>query len=150
MTHNPEGTRPQSKYAIPLQGGIQTTIPKPSKSHELGNVRFSFKFYNHKHDTSEKATFNNKYPKELLCKLKEIEAWSVEQFVQCKDNTYRIHPIEWGIVAYTGFGLKPEYDENAWQFSIKGNKYGRVHGFFIENIFHVVWLDPEHKVYPGQ
>ena len=31
-------------------------------------------------------------------------------------------------------------------FEISLNQ-GRVHGFFIENIIYIVWLDPEHKLY---
>ncbi|MBC8481357.1 MAG: hypothetical protein H8D47_01665 [Planctomycetes bacterium] len=87
-----------------------------------------------------------------MSKLKEFEDWTLKKFIHCKDNSHRIHPIDWKEekVKYAGFGLESEYDENAWQFSITGNKYGRVHGFFIDNVFHIVWLDPQHKVYPRQ
>jgi hypothetical protein len=34
------------------------------------------------------------------------------------------------------------------QFMISKNEHGRVHGFARDNVFHVVWFDPEHKLYP--
>lgn len=37
--------------------------------------------------------------------------------------------------------------EAPYQFQIFANEYGRVHGFFSENIFYIVWLDPEHNLY---
>ncbi len=120
-------------------------IPEPQK------LVFSFKFYDDKHKTSKNVTFRNPYPIYLLKQLKEMENWTVEIFKgQQKAKTFRVHPIDWTAksVAFNGFGLKKEYNENAWQFTVSGNKYGRVHGFFIEHIFHVVWLDPKHKVYP--
>ena len=136
------------KYDFHLTG-LGTSIPQPEKP-DLGRIRFSFAFYDSRHETSKRVTFHNKYPKEFSSKLKELEDWTLEKFIQSRDDNHRIHPIDWKDtrVKYNGFGLESEYDENAWQFSIAGNKYGRVHGFFIENVFHIVWLDPQHKVYP--
>ncbi|ELU7233491.1 hypothetical protein SCL96_003408 [Escherichia coli] len=37
-----------------------------------------------------------------------------------------------------------------YQFAVSRNEHGRVHGFFIGNVFHVVWLDPHHRLYPGK
>ena len=36
----------------------------------------------------------------------------------------------------------------AWQFQLSANEHGRVHGFFIGNIFYIIWLDQDHKLYP--
>jgi hypothetical protein len=38
--------------------------------------------------------------------------------------------------------------DNAWQFSISANVYGRIIGFIIGNIFCIVWIDIEHLTYP--
>jgi hypothetical protein len=38
-------------------------------------------------------------------------------------------------------------DNPPYQISISGNEHGRLHGFFIGEIFHVVWFDPDHKLY---
>lgn len=138
-------------YHIPPQG-VETVIPPP-RVPKSKNIQFSFMFYDPNHDTSKKTTFVKKYPKIFVAKLKELEDWTVEKFVHFRDKNYHIHSIDWKdtSVKYTGFNLASEYDECAWQFSISGsNKYGRVTGFLIANVFYVVWLDPEHKVYPGR
>lgn len=36
-----------------------------------------------------------------------------------------------------------------WQIRISASK-GGIHGLFIENIFYVVWLDPQHNLYPDK
>ena len=35
-----------------------------------------------------------------------------------------------------------------WQFTITANAHGRVHGFWIDDVFYLVWIDPCHKLYP--
>lgn len=37
--------------------------------------------------------------------------------------------------------------EEVYQLRISARK-GGVHGFFIDNVFYVVWLDPQHNMYP--
>jgi hypothetical protein len=34
-----------------------------------------------------------------------------------------------------------------YQFSISGNKWGRVHGIFVGHQFFIIWFDPEHALY---
>ena len=52
-------------------------------------------------------------------------------------------------------GIDPANDElwteEAWQFAlpgVRGEPSGgwRVHGFIVNDMFHIVWLDPEHKL----
>lgn len=66
-------------------------------------------------------------------------------------NRLRCHPIDWNDPNITEncFGLPNEEDlvGEPYQFCISGNKYGRVHGFFIASAFHIVWFDPGHKLY---
>lgn len=35
-----------------------------------------------------------------------------------------------------------------YQFSLSSHVNGRVHGFFLDHVFHIVWLDPNHRLYP--
>ncbi len=37
-----------------------------------------------------------------------------------------------------------------YQFSLSSNEHGRVHGFFIDEVFYIVWLDPDHLLYPAK
>jgi hypothetical protein len=126
---------------------IGTSIPSPREL-PSEKIIFSFKHFQDDHPTCKKENFHIFYPKELLKKLKEFEDWFVDKFkTTINDQHYRIHPIRWHETDYAGFGLNTEYDANAWQFSVSKDAFGRVQGFFIDNIFHVVWLDPKHKVY---
>ena len=61
----------------------------------------------------------------------------------------RCHHHEWiKTTEPKGFGLKGQLaDCQGWQFQITSNEHGRVHGFFIGEVFFVVWLDPQHKLY---
>ena len=37
----------------------------------------------------------------------------------------------------------------AWQFQITRNQHGRVRGFLLEDTFFIVWIDPDHHLYPA-
>jgi hypothetical protein len=54
-------------------------------------------------------------------------------------------------VSENSFGIPGEEQlvDTPYQFSLTSNEHGRVHGFFVENIFFVVWLDPKHQLYAG-
>jgi len=66
----------------------------------------------------------------------------------------RIHRINWNHpkASQKGFQIpnQQDLDDEAWQFSISEHQNGRVHGFLIDTIFHVVWLDPDHGLYPWE
>jgi hypothetical protein len=64
-------------------------------------------------------------------------------------RSLRCHPIDWDDTTETCFGLVNEEQlvSQPYQFQLSSNEYGRVHGFFIENVFYIVWLDPDHLLY---
>ncbi|QKQ77934.1 hypothetical protein FBB35_25410 [Nostoc sp. TCL240-02] len=64
----------------------------------------------------------------------------------------RCHPIKWEDTREKAFGLPNEEQlvDIPYQFSISSNEHGRVHGFFIDEIFYIVWLDPDHLLYPAK
>lgn len=39
--------------------------------------------------------------------------------------------------------------EDLWQIRISLSK-GGIHGMFIDNVFYVMWLDPQHNLYPDK
>jgi hypothetical protein len=46
-----------------------------------------------------------------------------------------------------GFGLDEQIEpETFWQFGLRPDRPWRIHGFFIDSIFYVVWLDPQHRL----
>lgn len=64
-----------------------------------------------------------------------------------KNSTFRIHRHE---------TAKPPCKvpnnislDELWQIRISKSK-GGIHGLFIDNIFYVLWLDPQHNLYPDK
>ena len=45
--------------------------------------------------------------------------------------------------------IDEEISENAFEIQITKNS-GRVHGFIYNNVFHIVWFDPCHNLFPGK
>jgi hypothetical protein len=86
----------------------------------------------------------------ILERLKEYSAWTLKRLNGYEGQRARCHAIDFvkDNLCVRTFGLgSQQYDQTAWQLCIsKAN--GRIHGFFVDNIFHVVWFDPEHKLYP--
>lgn len=66
-------------------------------------------------------------------------------------KAWRCHPIEWSATSEPdGFVGLPEHlqDEAPMQIGL-GRTRGRLQGFFAGIVFHVVWFDAEHALYPG-
>lgn len=88
----------------------------------------------------------------FLERLRDVSRCSFQELLSNRSKALRCHPIDWSDTSESGFGIPNEDDlvDTPYQFSISSNKYGRVHGFFIGEIFYIVWLDPDHKLYPGR
>jgi hypothetical protein len=69
---------------------------------------------------------------------------------QNKAKALRCHRVAWDETSepngFTSLNLQLR-DLPAWQFEISVNEHGRVHGFFIDRTFYLVWIDPEHLLY---
>lgn len=85
------------------------------------------------------------YFKKLLERLKHISEYTKSDSV-CFFNPFKFKKIDFKRkdVTEETFGFETENDENAWEFKITANKHGRIHGYFIGNVFYVVWFDPKH------
>ena len=64
-----------------------------------------------------------------------------------------IHPIDWkdnrikeSCFTHIDNSFMEQIKNECWQLGINNDGF-RVHGFFIENTFFVVWLDPNHVLY---
>jgi hypothetical protein len=133
------------------QGPIKSQSPSDLLD---GLLRFSLKFYEPSHEVFHCKDCSPGYFQSLLERMKQLSTMRVSELTNRTNSTTRFHRIDWepGKVSVTSFGIRgwKECDDDAWQFSITANEHGRVHGFLIENIFYVVWLDPNHQLYPGK
>jgi len=71
------------------------------------------------------------------------------ELLQNGSKTLRCHKIKWNEVTEDSFGMTNEDQlvSNPYQFQITANAYGRIHGFFINEVFFIRWLDPHHNLY---
>lgn len=114
-------------------------------------VKFNYKYL---HLCSEKFCFSDcttEYFYKLLERLQGVCQMTARELRSPYGNakSLRSHSIDWNLCTEKCFGI-PDEEEivgEPWQFSVSGNEHGRVHGFFIDEVFYVVWLDPDHRLY---
>jgi hypothetical protein len=85
----------------------------------------------------------------LLDRLQGLSSLRPQEVLSNRSPALRAHPIEFSHTSEPqGFAhLASQLRAHTpYQFQLsKGT--GRVHGFFINLIFYVVWLDPHHRLY---
>lgn len=127
--------------------GITATKLKPTKG-----ISFSFKYYQDAHSKFSGREKEVVYWLTFLDRLKSLSSWTVQELLRNRSSSLRFHPIRWEETSENGFGLPNEEQlvDTPYQFSLSSNEHGRVHGFLIDEIFYVVWLDPDHLLYPAK
>lgn len=114
------------------------------------NISFSFKYLD---DDNAKFSFNGQstdYFRKIFDRLKSLSTMTVTEFVSNRSGSLKSHCIKWEDTSVPqGFKhLNEQFQAYPpYQFAISRNEHGRVHGFFVDNIFHIVWLDPTHNLY---
>jgi hypothetical protein len=113
-------------------------------------VSFSFRYYQDDRDKFSIGGRDAKYLASLLRRLRDLSQLNAQEIINNQSKSLRCHGIVWlDTTEHNGFGI-PNEDELVnmpYQFQISANEYGRVHGFFSENVFYIVWLDPDHNLY---
>ena len=115
-------------------------------------ISFSFKYFQENHDKFSVQRKDYKYWLSLLDRLKALSTLSAEEILLNHSKTLRCHSISWNETTETKFGIPNESRlvDVPYQFSLSSNEHGRVHGFFIDKVFYIVWLDPEHLLYASK
>lgn len=130
----------------------KTKLLHAEKDIHSSRISFSFHFLDtdhHKFNINGKQT---NYFKKFIDRLKDISGIERRRLSDYSNKTLRFHSIKWEDTTERCFGIPNEDTvvEEPMQFSLSANEHGRVHGFFIGNVFYVVWLDPDHKLYSGK
>lgn len=122
---------------------------KPFYTSTPQGISFSYKYFQSNHIKFSTADRDAEYLIALLERLRDLSSWKVQEFITNRSPALRCHLIAWEDTTETCFGFPGEEQlvDTPYQFSISSNKHGRVHGFFIEEIFYIVWLDPDHRLY---
>ncbi|MEG4917538.1 hypothetical protein [Microcoleus sp. B7-D4] len=113
-------------------------------------VSFSFRYYQDDKNKFSIGGRDAKYLASLLRRLRDLSQLNAQEIINNQSKSLRCHGIVWkNTTELNGFGI-PNEDiliNIPYQFQISANEYGRVHGFFSENVFYIVWLDPDHNLY---
>jgi hypothetical protein len=133
----------------------KTKVPKASISRiestklKPKGISFSFKYYQDSHNKFSCNEQAATYWLTLIDRLKALSSLSNQELLVNRSNTLRCHPIKWEDTSENSFGLPNEEQlvDTPYQFSISANEHGRVHGFLIDEVFYIVWLDPDHRLY---
>lgn len=135
-----------SKPFVPTKGVY------PSELKEAP-VCFNFKSLYQKNGKFCYDGMDEQYFLKLIERLKELCKFRRIELVNNHSKSLRFHQIDFrrdADLSERTFGiLGHDVDDDAWQFELSVNEHGRVHGYFIENIFYIVWLDPRHELYPA-
>jgi hypothetical protein len=121
---------------------------KPSVDNET--LRFSFKHLDLNHKKFSIKKKEHDYFGKVLERLKAISTFKASEVFANRSSSLRAHPIDWRHTSEKkGFShLNSQLqDIPAYQFQISSNEHGRIHGFILENIFFIIWFDPEHNLY---
>jgi len=124
-------------------------IKLSSTSTSTQGISFSYKYFQSDNSKFSVAEKNTEYLMALLERLRDLSSWKAQELMSSRSSALRCHPIDWSDTTESGFGFPNEEQlvDAPYQFSLSSNKHGRVHGFFIEEIFYIVWLDAGHKLY---
>jgi hypothetical protein len=125
---------------------IQKTNLKPLQQ----GITFSFKYFQDKHSKFSCNSKDATYWLTLLERLKALSSLTAQELLVNRSSSLRCHPIKWEETSESKFGLPNEEQlvDTPYQFSLSSNEHGRVHGFFIDQVFYIIWLDPNHQLYP--
>lgn len=112
-------------------------------------IRFSFKYINFCEKYPLKGN-DDSYFKCLFNRLQAISHMKTIEFRTNKDKSLRAHKHIWPETTEPeGFSHLNDRLKQAepWQFQLSSNAHGRVHGILVDEVFYIVWLDPDHKLY---
>jgi hypothetical protein len=126
--------------------------PPPAPPPPLRHTGLSFSFrYFVDRPPFEVARGGSGYPITLLERFRDLSPFTALELQANRNQALRCHQIDWPYTTEpSGFIHLNSYFRSQltpYQFSLSSNAHGRVHGFFIGDVFYVVWLDPEHQLY---
>lgn len=150
----------QNRNPIPFQqvrvedsqkGSLLTESARETiKKYREQNVIFSWKFFDRHHAYFNLGDIGVEWFVNCLDTMKDVSNMPLKDFQRHSHPPLRVHRHEWNRVSAT-YPLPPvlvqEIENDTYQFAIS-RANGRVHGFIIDNLFFVVWLDPHHNLYP--
>ena len=141
---------PQAK---PVESNVVTILSKLNAENigktEDKKIKISFEFFDSKNKYFSLGDIENEWFTDLMEEFKEITKITKRQMFTEYKKKYKPHP-------YNNVDLlnyKDEYLTNPQYegVQIRLNKSaGRIHGFFIENVYYIRFLDRRHNMYNSE
>ncbi len=130
-----------------LQGQESSIKPIPPGE---GLISFSWQFYDDRKAEFSVAQRARNYFIALLKRLRDYSSLKGGELVTRYSRSTRCHKIVFEDTIMPGFGIPGEENlvEFPFSLSLSSNEHGRIHGFFLGDVYHIVWLDPDHNLYP--
>lgn len=140
--------------AKPPKNNVVNTLSrlKEENAGELQNknIKISFEFFESQNEYFSLGNIENEWFTDLLEELKELSKITRKQlFIEYK-NKYKPHPYINNIEA---LNYKDEYLTNPQYEGVQiriDKSSGRIHGFFIENVYYIRFLDRRHNMYNSE
>ena len=139
-----------NKGSRPVSNGSINSAKLLAEQRSKENINFSFKYIDAENTKFCFYNHDGKYFIEFIDRIKVLSSWSKQEIISNRSGALKAHPIDFGHTSESGFNF-PQHDQIVdvpYQFSLGKNEHGRVHGFFINNTFYIVWLDKMHELYP--
>src|SRR5690349_11521485 len=138
------------KFSKPNNERKGKLIDPPVKSKEefhVDLVKFSFKYLSDNNPDFKFQEKTSEYFVKVLQRLTNVCTMTLASLKYPKVKALRNHYIDWAETTQSEFGLPNEEQlvDRPFQFGISSNEHGRVIGFFIDHVFYIVWLDPDHN-----
>lgn len=134
-------------------------LPKPDSPIRAGipqgtqRISFSFRHVDQAHGKFHYSRRDPAHFCKVIARLSALSSFTVQEFHADRSPGMRAHPIGWENTSEpAGFAHLNEQlrGSTPFQFAVSANLHGRIHGFFVDHVFFVVWLDPDHCLYPGR
>lgn len=131
-----------------LSSGARIVVGKPKNARSA--LSFSFQYIDSVHAKFGFVKQGTAYFCKVIERLKGISSLTLLEFTTNRNAALKSHCIDWVSTSEPdGFAHLNEQFQSytPYQFAVSRNEYGRIHGFFIGDVFYVVWLDPDHLLY---
>lgn len=132
------------------QSRIPGSIPFPPPT-RVASISFSFQHLDFANPKFHHTKCRDGYLPTLVERLRDLSGWTPQEFRDSRSHSIKSNKLRWNDTTEPN-GFFPGNEQlrgyPAYEFSLSVNEHGRIHGFFIDSIFFVVWLDPDHLLYP--
>lgn len=115
-------------------------------------IKFSFIYFDKEHEAFNCGKTNPGWFLEVFENIKQICGLTRNEFQYEYRTHYDSHKHDFSKTAYKyrlPIDVMEQNEEDCCQFRIS-TAHGRVHGFFIDSTFYIVWLDPHHNMNPDE